>query len=64
MRAEGAYAHSALALDSTELERRRPSASRPLPDWTKIREELAPRRDHQVTLALLWTEYKGRGNCD
>jgi transposase len=30
---------------------------RPLPDWTKIREELA-RRDHQVTLALLWTEYK------
>lgn len=31
--------------------------SRPLPDWSQVREELA-RRDHQVTLALLWTEYK------
>jgi len=31
--------------------------SRPLPDWVRIREELA-RRDHQVTLMLLWTEYK------
>ena len=30
---------------------------RPLPDWPRIREELA-RRDHQVTLALLWSEYK------
>jgi transposase len=30
---------------------------RPLPDWVRIREELA-RRDHQVTLALLWQEYK------
>jgi transposase len=30
---------------------------RPLPDWVRIREELA-RRDHQVTLMLLWTEYK------
>ncbi|MPZ44613.1 MAG: DDE-type integrase/transposase/recombinase [Betaproteobacteria bacterium] len=28
-----------------------------LPDWGRIREELA-RRDHQVTVALLWTEYK------
>lgn len=33
--------------------------SRPLPDWAKIREELA-RRDHQVTLALLWQEYKAQ----
>jgi transposase len=31
--------------------------SRPLPDWARMREELA-RRDHQVTLALLWEEYK------
>jgi transposase len=30
---------------------------RPLPDWARVREELA-RRDHQVTLMLLWTEYK------
>jgi transposase len=30
---------------------------RPLPDWVRIREELM-RRDHQVTLMLLWTEYK------
>jgi transposase len=30
---------------------------RPLPDWTWVREELA-RRDHHVTLMLLWTEYK------
>jgi transposase len=30
---------------------------RPLPDWATVREELA-RRDHQVTLALLWQEYK------
>jgi len=27
------------------------------PDWRKIHEELS-RRDHQVTLALLWSEYK------
>lgn len=33
------------------------SQSRPLPDWVRIREELA-RRDHKVTLMLLWTEYK------
>ena len=32
-------------------------APRPLPDFARIREELF-RRDHQVTLALLWTEYK------
>jgi transposase len=35
----------------------KPASVRPLPDWTKVREELA-RRDHQVTLALLWEEYK------
>ncbi len=34
-------------------------ARRPVPDWTKVREELA-RRDHQVTLALLWQEYKAQ----
>src|SRR5579863_2634347 len=55
-------------LDEAELSRRlypavgvtpsRPSA-RPLPDWTKVREELA-RADHQMTLALLWEEYKGQ----
>ena len=56
------------ALDEEELERRLyPSAreggappktvQRPLPDWARVREELA-RRDHQVTLALLWQEYK------
>lgn len=52
-------------LDEGELERRLYPAStaptlrvpRALPDWAKIREELA-RRDHHVTLALLWTEYK------
>lgn len=55
-------------LDEAELERRLyPSAraggvlvrgvSRPLPDWAQVREELA-RRDHQVTLTLLWQEYK------
>ena len=55
-------------LDEAELERRlypstRPggaparSVSRPVPDWATVREELA-RRDHQVTLALLWQEYK------
>jgi transposase len=33
------------------------SQSRPLPDWVRVREELA-RRDHKVTLMLLWTEYK------
>ena len=31
--------------------------ARPLPDWTRIREELA-RRDHKVTLMLLLTECK------
>jgi transposase len=53
------------ALDETSLEQRlypakpggRAARQRPLPDWGRIREELA-RRDHQVTLALLWTEYK------
>lgn len=54
------------ALDEQELERRlypgvgtttAPETVRALPDWTKVREELA-RRDHQVTLALLWQEYK------
>jgi len=53
------------ALDETALEQRlypaksgsRLPRQRPLPDWARIREELA-RRDHQVTLALLWTEYK------
>jgi transposase len=30
---------------------------RPQPDWVRIREELS-RRDHHVTLALLWQEYK------
>ncbi|MGH8217590.1 MAG: hypothetical protein ACREUT_03320 [Steroidobacteraceae bacterium] len=54
------------ALDEEQLEQRlypggsavpAPVAARPLPDWTVIREELA-RRDHQVTLALLWQEYK------
>jgi len=52
-------------LDETSLEQRLYPASsgiksrrqRPLPDWGRVREELA-RRDHQVTLALLWTEYK------
>jgi transposase len=34
-------------------------ATRPVPDWTTVREELA-RRDHQVTLALLWQEYKAQ----
>jgi hypothetical protein len=37
--------------------------ARPLPDWTKVREELA-RRDHQVTLALLWEEYKAENPGD
>jgi transposase len=53
-------------MDEEELARRLyPKASagparesvRPLPDWVKIREELA-RADHQMTLALLWQEYK------
>ncbi|HEX5206159.1 MAG TPA: IS21 family transposase [Steroidobacteraceae bacterium] len=41
---------------NTKLKGRRP---RPLPDWAEIRAELA-RRDHQVTLALLWQEYKAQ----
>lgn len=54
------------SLDEDELEQRlypataRPATlpkSRPLPDWAWVREELA-RRDHKVTLMLLWTEYK------
>ena len=65
----GLNAWEAIAeLDEEELEKRLyPSAQaggapprtvqRPLPDWAKVREELA-RRDHQVTLALLWQEYK------
>jgi len=55
-------------LDEEALERRLyPAAAatkrtsgrhaRPLPDWARVREELA-RRDHKVTLMLLWTEYK------
>lgn len=55
-------------LDEEELEKRlypsareggAPSKSVPRaqPDWAKVREELA-RRDHQVTLVLLWQEYK------
>jgi hypothetical protein len=49
-------------LDEMQLARRLyPSAGgastrtlvRPLPDWTKVREELA-RRDHQVTLAVVF----------
>jgi hypothetical protein len=31
--------------------------TRPAPYWAQMRTELA-RRDHQVTLALLWQEYK------
>ena len=59
---------SVAELDEDELSRRlypaavatasRPSA-RPLPDWIKIREELA-RPNHQMTLALLWEEYKAQ----
>ena len=55
-------------LDELELSRRlyrsagastaKRAPTRPLPDWARVREELA-RRDHQVTLALLWEEYKG-----
>lgn len=53
------------ALDETALEQRlypgkagaRSPGQRPMPHWPRIREELA-RRDHQVTLALLWSEYK------
>jgi transposase len=53
------------ALDDEALERlfypdllsRNGPGSVPLPDWKKIHEEMG-RRDHQVTLALLWTEYK------
>lgn len=54
------------ALDEAELEARLyPGAAkppvarqpRPVPDWRRVREELA-RRDHHVTLMLLWTEYK------
>ena len=54
-------------LDEDELEQRlypatvKPSSrplARPLPDWAWVREERA-RRDHKMTLMLLWTEYKG-----
>jgi transposase len=53
------------ALDEAALEQRlypakaggRSPGHRPMPDWPRMREELA-RRDHQVTLALLWSEYK------
>lgn len=34
-----------------------PRRARVEPDWNYIRQELA-RRDHQITLALLWSEYK------
>jgi transposase len=51
--------------DEAELEQRlyptsakpRARTARPLPDWSRVREELG-RRDHHVTLALLWSEYK------
>jgi transposase len=46
------YARSSSKLTTTPA-----TKSRPLPDWARVREELA-RRDHQVTLMLLWTEYK------
>ena len=56
-----------MALDEAELERRlyptmpisllRTQPKRELPDYAKIHEELR-RRDHQVTLMLLWQEYK------
>ena len=51
------------SLDDAELERRlfpapAPSCSpRPLPDWTKVHREL---RGKDVTLALVWEEYKDR----
>ena len=35
----------------------RGAEERPLPDWAYVRTQLS-RRDHQVTLALLWSEYK------
>lgn len=41
---------------NTQLKGRRP---RPEPDWGEVRAELA-RRDHHVTLALLWQEYKAQ----
>ena len=52
-------------VEEAELEQRlyptsaqpRARPARPLPDWSRVREELA-RRDHHVTLALLWSEYK------
>lgn len=55
------------ALDETTLEARlyrgvatpAKHAARALPDWTKVREELN-RRDHKVTLTLLWHEYKAQ----
>jgi hypothetical protein len=59
---------SVAELDEVELSRRlypaagataSRSSARPMPDWIKVREELA-RRDHQMTLALLWEEYKGQ----
>jgi transposase len=40
-----------------ELLSSRGPGSNTQPDWKKIHEELS-RRDHQVTLALLWAEYK------
>jgi transposase len=53
------------ALDDERLERlfypellsARGPGSNTQPDWKKIHAELS-RRDHQVTLALLWSEYK------
>jgi len=52
-------------LDEEALERKffttapfvRGPSDRTLPDWSKLHEELR-RRDHQMTLALLWCEYK------
>uniref|UniRef100_A0A7V4G7W0 IS21 family transposase n=1 Tax=Desulfobacca acetoxidans TaxID=60893 RepID=A0A7V4G7W0_9BACT len=49
---------------AAELERRlfpppRPSnVARPLPDWAEVYEEMKARRRTQVTLQLLWVEYK------
>jgi transposase len=57
--------HDVEALDEEQLERKffatapgvRGPSDRSLPDWPKLHEELR-RRDHQMTLALLWCEYK------
>ena len=54
-------------MDDQELERRLygppppPSVTRPLPDWPEIHREL---RNKDVTLMLLWLEYKGKFPSD